>query len=696
MPVSQKKKKPKTRNSGRSYQSRPQEVNEIIRSAPRGPLPQQVKPMLAVLSDKAFDDPDWLFEIKWDGYRAIAILDGKRVTLQSRNVKSFNEKFYPVYDSLVKWDEHAVLDGEIVVINENGIPHFGALQNWRSEADGELVYYVFDILWKDGHDLRQLELKQRKKVLKSLENPPGIIRISEGFDQSGISIFESVKKMGLEGIIAKKQDSPYLENNRSGDWLKIKTQNRQEVIIGGYTLNQGSDKLFSSLLVGVYNKNDFVYTGKIGTGFNRKMQEDLIKKFEHLVTAKSPFSIKPDINKPSRFRSDPPAAKAVWLKPRLICEVSFTEMTSDGLMRHPSYEGLRTDKKPKSVILERKIPKENIRTPDGRVKRPEKKKQKKFIMPVTKQTRKTLLNPTDETQVKTINGHAMKFSHLSKIYWPKQKLTKRDLINYYYRVAPYILPYLKNRPQSLNRHPDGITGESFYQKDVKGKAPEWTEKFAYRSEGDNRDKEFLVCTDEASLLYMASLGCIEMNPWSSTVDKPDHPSWCIIDFDPDNNPFNEVIEAARVTHQILESSGVDCFCKTSGSTGIHIYIPLGAKYTYEESKEFARLIVTKVNQEIPGFTSIERIVAKRKGKIYLDFLQNRPQATLAAPYSLRPKPGATVSMPIHWTELKKGLRMENFTINNSLDRISTEGDIFKPVLGKGINIRKALTSLEKL
>ena len=317
-------------------------------------------------------------------------------------------------------------------------------------------------------------------------------------------------------------------------------------------------------------------------------------------------------------------------------------------------------------------------------------------MPANEKTRKTLLNPSAETQVKKIHGHELKFSHLSKIYWPKEKLTKRDMLNYYYQVAPFILPYLKNRPQSLNRHPDGIEGGSFYQKDVKGKAPEWTEKFAYRSEGDIREKEFLVCTDEASLLYMATLGCIEMNPWSSTVDKPDHPDWCIIDFDPDKNPFNQVIEAAKVTHEVLEKAGIDSYCKTSGSMGIHIYIPLGAKYTYEESKEFARVIVTAVHEEIPRFTSIERSMVKRKGKIYLDFLQNGPQATLAAPYSLRPKPGATVSAPLHWEELKKGLRMQDFTMVNMVERIAKEGDLFKPVLGKGINLQKAMMALRKI
>ncbi|HZZ75557.1 MAG TPA: non-homologous end-joining DNA ligase, partial [Puia sp.] len=290
-------------------------------------------------------------------------------------------------------------------------------------------------------------------------------------------------------------------------------------------------------------------------------------------------------------------------------------------------------------------------------------------------------------------GHEIKFTNLSKIYWPKEKLTKRDLLNYYYQAAPFILPYLTGRPQSLNRFPNGIEGESFYQKDIKGKAPDWVEAFAYHSETDNREKEFLVATDEASLLYMASLGCIEMNPWSSTIKKPDYPDWCIIDLDPDKNPFDQVVETARVTYKLLQSISVDSFCKTSGSTGIHIYIPLGTKYNYEESKEFARAIVTRVQKEIPKFTSIERPTASRKGKIYLDFLQNRPQATLAAPYSVRPKPGATVSMPLHWEELKKGLKMQDFNMRNSIDRILSEGDIFKPVLGKGIDMKKALKAL---
>jgi bifunctional non-homologous end joining protein LigD len=687
MPVNAKlrsRKKPVNRNLNGSSAS---SLSGIISSTPEQPLPKQVKPMLTTLVDKPFDDKDWLFEVKWDGYRAIAIMNGNSVSLQSRNDKSFNDKFYPIYRSLVKWNMRTVLDGEIVAINQNGVSNFGALQNWRSEADGELVFYLFDVLWIDDHDLRELPLKKRRKILENMAPKADNIRISQGFESSGVHLFDEIKKLGLEGIIAKKQDSEYHENERSADWLKIKTQKRQEVVIGGYTLNEGSSKLFSSLLVGLFKNKKLAYTGKVGTGFNQKTQERLLRQFRPYIIKTAPFSSVPDMNKPSRFRPHPSEAKAVWLKPKLVCEVRFTEMTSDGVMRHPSFEGMRTDKKTTDIVLEKEIPEKKVRMRD------KKAIHKNILMAPNGNTRKTLLNPSEETQVRKLNGHELKFTNLSKIYWPKEKLSKRDMLNYYYQAASYILPYLNDRPQSLNRFPNGIKGSSFYQKDVKGKVPDWIETYAYRAEGENRDKEFLVGSDEASLLYMASLGCIEMNPWSSTTKKPDNPSWCIIDLDPDNNPFDQVIEAAIVVNKILTGIGVASYCKTSGSTGLHIYIPLGAKYDYEMSKEFARAIVTAAQSEVPDFTSIERPTANRKGKIYLDFLQNRPQATLAAPYSVRPKPGATVSMPLHWEEVKKGLRMQNFNMQNAIDRIKKVGDIFKPVLGKGTDLKKAIAAL---
>jgi bifunctional non-homologous end joining protein LigD len=256
-----------------------------------------------------------------------------------------------------------------------------------------------------------------------------------------------------------------------------------------------------------------------------------------------------------------------------------------------------------------------------------------------------------------------------------------------------MLPYMKDRPQTLNRFPNGIYGKSFYQKDVTGKVPSWIEKHRYYSETDAREKNFLVCTTEESLLYIASLGCIEINPWSSRTQSPDYPDWCIIDLDPDKNTFDQVIEAAQVTKKVLDAIAVPSYCKTSGSTGLHIYIPLGAKYTYEESKEFGRAVATMIHSEIPGFTSTERLTANRKGKMYLDFLQNRPQATVAGPYSLRPKPGAPVSMPLHWDEVKKGLKMTDFNLLNAIARLKEHGDLFDGVLGKGIDMAKALKKL---
>jgi bifunctional non-homologous end joining protein LigD len=315
--------------------------------------------------------------------------------------------------------------------------------------------------------------------------------------------------------------------------------------------------------------------------------------------------------------------------------------------------------------------------------------------PAKNSGKRTLLNPTEETQVKKIKGHTLQFNHLSRIYWPEEGYTKRDMLNYYYQAAEYILPYLKDRPLSLNRFPGGINGPGFYQKDVKGKAPEWAETFPYTT-SDGEDKEFLVGADEATLLYMASLGCIEMNPWFSRIQNPDNPDYCVIDLDPDKNTFDQVIQAAQEVKKVLDAIEISGYVKTSGSTGIHIYIPLGAKYSYDQSQMFAKLLVSIVHEQLPDFTSMERQIKNRGGKMYLDFLQNRPGATIACPYSLRPKNGATVSMPIHWEELKKGLLMKDFTIENSIARIRSEGDIFKGALKKGIDIKKALAKAQSI
>ena len=654
-------------------------------------MPKGLIPMLATLVDKPFDAEGWLYEVKWDGYRALAYLNNGKVDLRSRNNKPFNEKYYPVHDALQKLNIDAVLDGEIIVAGDQGVSNFGDLQNWRSEADGELRFYVFDLLWYDGYSLMELPLTQRREILKDIVVESDLIHISQDFVSTGTEFFKVAGQMNLEGIMAKKEDSLYSPGVRTKEWLKIKISKRHEVVIGGYTQNEGSSKSFSSLLVGVFNEGKLHYTGKIGTGFSDSLQKEMMQKFKKLVTKKNPFVTEPDINKPSRFRPNPPKAKATWLKPQLVCEVSYAEMTSDGVMRHPSFEGLREDKDARQVKAEVAKPVEAV------VSKPGLLHKKKIIKTTDKKGLKTLVNPSEKQQVKKINGRELVFTNLQKVYWPKEKILKRDVINYYYQVAPYILPYLKDRPQSLNRYPNGINGESFYQKNIAGKFPGWIETHDYKNTTKEGEKKFFVCTDEAHLLYMANLGCIEMNPWNSRVAKPDKPDWCVIDLDPDDsNTFEQVIKAANTIHGILASVDVPCYPKTSGSTGIHIYIPLGAKYDYEQSKMLAQVIVTLANRDLPDFTSLERTPSKRKGKIYLDFLQNRSIQTIAAPYSLRPRPGATVSMPLEWNEVNPGLKISDFSIFNAAAEVPQRDKLFKPVLGKGINLKTVIKKIEQL
>lgn len=664
------------------------EVKALLKKGRKSKIPIGMKPMLATLVDKPFDDPNWIYEVKWDGYRALGFcLKNGDVQLLSRNNKQFNEKFYPIFRILQSWNRDMVVDGEILVINDKGISNFGALQNWRSEADGELVYYVFDLIWYEGKDLTELPLNTRQTVLTEvLPQDDDRIRLSQVFRANGTEFFKAANKMGLEGIIAKKTDSLYTKNNRSKDWLKIKVNKCQEVVIAGFTKNDKTPKQFTSLLLGVYKNNHLQYVGKVGTGFNEQAQKDMMAQFRPLITDKSPFTEIPDLNKPSRFKSKPSKIKVTWLKPELVCEVSFTEVTDDGVFRHPSFERMRVDKKAEEVIRETEAETKTIvkKVMDDNKIRPPKAKG-----------RKTLLNPKDETQVRKVKGHELKFTHLNKLYWPEDGVTKREMFNYYDQVADYILPYLKDRPMSLNRFPGGIHSKGFYQKDVREIAPDWADTFPYTT-GDGEHKEYLLGNDEASLLWMASLGCIEMNPWFSRSHSPDNPDYCVIDLDPDKNTFNQVIQAAQMVKEVLDQIEIPCYPKTSGSTGMHIYIPLAAKYSYDQSQMFAKIIVNLVHQQVPEFTTLERMVANRKGKMYLDFLQNRPAATIACPYSLRPKPGATVSMPLAWDEVKPGMTMEDFTIFNAVDRVNETGDLFKGVLGKGIDLTAAINKAKEV
>lgn len=692
-----KKAKANTKEKGNFIAGLPNHIQQLIKAGAQTEMPTGIKPMKATLVDEPFDEPGWLYEIKWDGYRAISNLENQQSKIFSRNNLEFTQ-FESITNALKTLSFKAILDGEIVALKGDGTADFGALQNWKNKRDNELHYYIFDILYLEGHSLLELNLSQRRQILEAiLPDDNESLKLSKAYETSGIDFFDAAKRMKLEGIIAKRSDSYYSSDSRSREWLKIKAKKRQEVIIGGYTRNEGTEKYFSALALGVYNsKGELTYIGKVGTGFNAATQKALMAAFEKLITKTCPFQTIPDVDEPSQFRPQRLGAKPIWLKPKLICEVEFAELTSDGKLRQASFKGLREDKNPKEVMLEIEKPTlstvEEVKLEhDLEAHDEENTKTKTTKPPKTKTLKKQtpLIQGTGDTLEKKIDGHILKFSHLNKLYWPEDKVTKRDMFNYYDAVSPLMLPYLKDRPMSLNRYPGGIHSQSFYQKDVTEIASSWAKTMPHTNE-KGEEKSYLLGNDKATLLWMATLGCIEMNPWFSRAQSPHHPDYCVIDLDPDENTFNQVIQAAQVTHQILEDINVPNFVKTSGSTGIHIYIPLGARYTYEQSQLFAKLIVREVNRELPKFTTLERSVSKRGGKMYLDFLQNRPGATIAGVYSLRPKPGATVSMPLSWEEVKPGLKMKDFNIFNALDRLKETGDLFADVLGKGIDMHKVI------
>ncbi len=451
----------------------PAAVTSILEGLPRQAFPRHLSPMLATLTDAPFDDSDWEYEIKWDGYRALAFRKGKTTTIKSRNDKVFDEKFYPVFDAVKAWDIEAVVDGEIVAVNEKGIARFGQLQNWRSEADGPLLYYVFDVLWLNGKQTTNLPLSDRMALLQAIIPPgEGIIRQGLSVTGRGTDLFKAARDTGLEGIIAKRLDSPYEPGIRTHDWLKIKVQKRQEVVIGGYTRNQDSPKLFSSLLLGVYDKGKLLYAGKVGTGFNQRQQEEMLQLFKPLVRKTSPFKTIPDYNKPSRFRPNPPDAEVTWLRPQLVCEITFAEITGDGVFRHPAFVALREDKQATDVVREQEEPvTAAIQATTNRKKMQQSKtkktraaiKKQRIVTPPAKRGNTSLLNPTDKSQVRKIGRKELSFTNLDKLFWPRERITKRDLVEYYHQVAAYILPYIKDRPQSLNRYPDGYKGKSYRQ-----------------------------------------------------------------------------------------------------------------------------------------------------------------------------------------------------------------------------------------
>lgn len=644
--------------------------------SPLRPSKTRPKPMLAASAKEPFDDPDWLFEIKLDGYRCMAEVAREEVQLYSRNDISFNQRFPGIVRALQGLDVDAVFDGEIAALDESGRSFFQLLQNYQRTGQGNICYFVFDLLYLNGRDLCDIPLVERKQMLQNLlPDLPGV-KYSDHIDESGREFFAAAKANNLEGIVAKRRNSLYLAGRRTREWLKIKIRLQQEAVICGFTEGRRSRKNFGSLVLGVYENDQLTYIGLAGGGFDEAGLKEVHALLKPLVQADSPFR--------EKVKTDTPVQ---WVRPVLVCEVEFSEWTDERVMRQPIFLGLREDKDPQSVVRE-EFSSQLLPEP-GPPQRPEQPEAPQEAAPAAKKK-----GGKPGNHLVTIDGNRLELSNLDKVFWPDEGYTKGDVIDYYRAVAHTILPHLADRPESLYRTPHGIAGGGFFQKEAGALPPPWMKTREIFSKHVDKNIKFFLCQDEATLVFMANLGCIEINPWLSRVQNLNNPDYFVIDLDPEDIAFDKVIEAAFAVRQVLDRAGAPSYPKTSGATGIHIFVPLGAKYDYDTAQQFAHVIASLVHRIVPDFTSLLRNPQKRQQKVYLDFLQNKAGATLAAPYSIRPKPGATVSAPLEWEEVRPGLTPAQFTIRNMPARIERVGDLFQGVLGPGIDIERCIENLE--
>lgn len=627
----------------------------LIRNSRKIVPGQIIQPMLAGTVKEIFNGPNWLYELKWDGYRILAHIWDEGVFLQSRNGISLNRKFPLLVKELEQLSHEVILDGEVVLLNKEGIPLFGELQNYPNSLL-DLRFYVFDMLYLNGHSIIELPLTDRKSLIPEILMDLTIAQYCDHIEGMGAGLYNKALETGMEGVMAKQKDSVYKPGIRSEKWLKIKNVEDMDALICGYTDAVDGDLAFGSLILGKEENGSLQYIGNCGSGFSESYRKELLEKFKPLKTEKNPFEKKLALK----------GRKPNWLEPVWICEVTYTERTKNGLLRHPVFKMLKNENA-LSVKPQKK-------TKEGTEEH----------------------SPKSSQNLLEIDDISVSITNLEKIYWPRSGMTKYDLIDYYLAVSEIILPHLKDRPQSLHRHPDGIQQEGFYQKDNEN-APQWMDTITLYSKSSERDIAYLLCQNAASLIYMANLGCIEINPWNSRIGKLDYPDYGIIDLDPPEGvPFNKVIKIALEIKKVLDAMDISGYCKTSGSKGLHIFLPMGAKYGYDEVRNFIKLLCYIVQAKIPEIATMERQIKKRDGKIYLDYLQNRKGQTIASVYSVRPVPGAQVSAPLDWNELDKDISPSKFTIKNMPARIEKRGDLFKPLLHTSIDMEKALEALEGL
>jgi bifunctional non-homologous end joining protein LigD len=638
--------------------------------ARKSAMPPHVEPMLATLGEHAFSDPNWLFEIKWDGVRALARIEDSALTLRSRNGADITKR-YPELAVLPQAfaASQAIVDGEIVALDERGLSSFERLQErMHVRAPSEhlvsqtpVVYFAFDLLYCDGYDLRKAPLLERKQLLQRLVHASERFRYADHQMEHGKELFELAKQTGLEGIVAKCADSPYV-SDRSAYWMKLKVTNTLDAAVGGGTASRTPALPFGSLLLGLYQGKKLRFIGHVGSGFDGKKLEEISGKLKELATADCPFDVVPKTNE-----------KPSWVEPALVARVKFSGWTQEHVLRHPVFLALREDARPTDCRWESEA--EPVTTSPAIVRAPQVTGK---VLDTKAQIEAELFKGHAETVTIELDGKRVRLSHLNKVYFPESGYTKRELLAYYYRNADFILPFLRDRPLVLRRYPDGIKGQAFFQKDMREGLPDWFQTVLVDSEERGKQIHYATADDHASLLFLTSLGCIDHNPWSSRNEDLEHPDYFFFDLDPsEGTEFSVAVTIAGALHEKLQELRLASFLKTSGATGIHIYIPVEPVYTYEQLRTFAEIVARTVTSEHPNLVTNERSVAKRPaGRILIDVQQNAHGRPLAAPYAVRAFPKAPVSAPILPQELRKNLRPETLNIKTVFARLKEKGDLW--------------------
>src|SRR6266404_5589048 len=642
-----------------------------LQAARTGAMPSRVEPMLATLADHPFSDPNWLFEIKWDGVRALARIENGTLTLRSRTGVDIAKR-YPELSSLPSAlaARHAILDGEIVALDEQGHSNFERLQErMHVHAPSEslvtrirVVYFAFDLLYCDGYDLREAPLLERKQLLQRLLYTSERFRYADHQLEHGKELFTLAKQNGLEGIVAKRADSPYV-SDRSPYWVKLKITKTVDAVVGGWTEARTSALPFGSLLLGLYQGKRLRFIGHVGTGFDGEKLKDLSSRLKELATPASPFDTVPEANE-----------KPSWVSPALVARVKFSGWTQEHALRHPVFLALREDARPADCQWENEVATADspapvvVRAPEivGRV------------LNTKAAVENELFKGRSETATIELDGKRLRLSNLNKVYFPESGYTKRDLLAYYYRTADFILPFLRDRALVLRRYPDGIKGQAFFQKDLREGVPDWFKTVPVDSEHRGELIHYATASERASLLFLTGLGCIDHNPWSNRYQDVDHPDYFFFDLDPsDGTEFSVVITVAKALNEKLEELKLANFLKTSGATGIHIYIPVEPVYTYEQLRTFGEIIARTVTAEHPSLVTQERIVAKRPaGRVLIDVQQNAHGRPLAAAYSVRAFPHAPVSAPLLAAELRPSLQPASLNIKTIFARLKEKGDLW--------------------